>query len=136
MTTYVDTSAAGKLLIEEAESSVLRAYFDALVSNNVRIVSSFLLETELRRIAVRHGLSQAGASAVLDRFELLDPDRAVFAEAGLLPGANLRSLDALHIATAIRVEADAVVTYDVRMADAARGVGLRVVAPCVEAGVP
>jgi len=53
----------------------------------------------------------------------------LFREAGLFPGAALRSLDALHLAAAVRLGADAVVTYDARMATSARGLGLAVVAP-------
>ncbi|TDE12267.1 toxin PIN [Jiangella asiatica] len=50
-------------------------------------------------------------------------------EADLLPGRQLSSLYALHVAVAIRVEADEVVAYDARQAEAARAAGLRVVAP-------
>ncbi len=129
MTAYADTSAAAKLLVDESESAALGAYLDGLVSDGVPLVSSLLLETELRRLAVRHRLNQAAVSDVLDRFDLFEPDRAIFVEAGLLPGAGLRSLDALHIVVAVRLEADVLVTYDVRQAESARLVGLRVVAP-------
>ena len=47
----------------------------------------------------------------------------------MLPGANLRSLDAIHVAAARFGGVDAMVTYDRRQADAARAVGLAVVAP-------
>jgi uncharacterized protein len=50
-------------------------------------------------------------------------------EHGRLPGVRLRSLDALHLATVIRIGVDAVVTYDSRMADPARSLGLAVLAP-------
>jgi hypothetical protein len=129
LTAYTDTSAAAKLLVDESESAALGAYLDGLVSDGVPLVSSFLLETELRRLAVRHRLNQAVVSDVLDRFDLFEPDRAIFVEAGLLPGAGLRILDALHIVVAVRLEADVLVTYDVRQAESARLVGLRVVAP-------
>lgn len=129
MTAYADTSAAAKLLVDESESAALSAYLDGLVSDGVPLVSSVLLETELRRLAVRHRLNQAAVSDVLDRFDLFEPDRAIFVEAGVLPGAGLRSLDALHIVVAVRLEADVLVTYDVRQAESARLVGLRVAAP-------
>lgn len=129
MTVYVDTSAAAKLIVDESESPALSAYLDGLVSEGVPLVSGVLLETELRRLAVRHRLSQAAVSDVLDRFDLYEPDRAIFVEAGLLPGASLRSLDALHIVVAVRLEADVLVTYDVRQTESARLVGLRVIAP-------
>lgn len=59
----------------------------------------------------------------------LEPDRSLLHEAGILPGAHLRSLDALHAATALRVEASMMVAYDGRQRDAAEAVGLRVIAP-------
>ncbi len=129
MTVYVDTSAAAKLIVDESESPALSAYLDGLVSEGVPLVSGVLLETELRRLAVRHRLNQAAVSDVLDRFDLFEPDRAIFVEAGLLPGPSLRSLDALHIVVAVRLEADVLVTYDVRQTESAQLVGLRVVAP-------
>ena len=52
-----------------------------------------------------------------------------FREAGLLPGENPRSLDALHLAAGVRIGVDAVVTYDDRMAAAAGTLGPTVVTP-------
>jgi predicted nucleic acid-binding protein len=66
---------------------------------------------------------------LLDRVALVEPNRSLVAEAGLLPGPHLRSLDALHIATALRLDASAVVTYDHRLSKAARTVGLATTAP-------
>ncbi|PSL03613.1 hypothetical protein CLV30_10794 [Haloactinopolyspora alba] len=132
MTVYVETSAAAKLLVDEQESSALAAFLDGLGPNDA-LVSSVLLETELRRLAVRENLSQAHVTDLLDRFDLYDMDRAVFVEAGLLSGAHLRSLDALHIAVAVRVEAAVMVAYDVRQTEAARAAGLRVIGPTAAA---
>ncbi|MEN2740535.1 type II toxin-antitoxin system VapC family toxin [Microbacterium sp. X-17] len=123
---YLDTSAIGKLLIEEAESDALAAWAD---DNDAALLGTFLLETELRRVAVRHGIHQAAATAVLEHVSLFDVPPSLYREAGLLPGRHLRSLDALHIASAIRLEADILVTYDVRLADAANDAGLIVTAP-------
>lgn len=129
MSAYVETSAAAKLLVEEAESAALAEYLDAQRGAGLPLVSSLLLETELRRLATRAGVGQGRVTAVLDRFDLYEPDRATYVEAGLLPGAVARSLDALHVAVAIRVEAEELVAYDHRQAEAARAAGLRVVAP-------
>lgn len=123
---YLDTSAAAKLLVEEAESAQLAAWADGA---EVGLVATHLLETELRRFASRHGLSQADVSAILARVDLYDLPPSVFREAGLLPGPGLRSLDALHLAASIRLDAEALVTYDVRLAEAAQDMGLRVYAP-------
>ncbi len=128
MTLYLDTSAAAKLLVDETESEALATYLDATVVDH-EVVSSALLETELRRLAVRLALDQSAVTDLLARVDLVDPPRSLFHEAGLLPGTRLRSLDALHLATALRVDADAVVGYDARLLDAASSVGLGVHSP-------
>lgn len=128
MSVYLDTSAAVKLLVQEQESDALADYLDGLDAGDAP-VSSALLETELRRVAGRENLSQSAVSQVLARVALVEPGRSLFYEAGLLPGAFLRSLDALHLATALRLDAAAVVAYDVRLLRSARELGLEVVSP-------
>lgn len=128
MTLYLDASAAAKLIVDEAESEALVTYLDGTAHEH-ELVSSALLETELRRLAVHLELDQSAVTEVLTRVDLVDPPRSLFHEAGLLPGTHLRSLDALHLATALRVDADAVVAYDARLLDAARSVGLVVRSP-------
>jgi len=126
---YLDTSAAAKLLVEEADSDAVVAYLERAVEGGDVVGSSHLLETELRRFAIRLAIPQEHVTLVLERLDLLVPDDDVFRTAGLLPAASLRSLDALHVAAALRWGADAVMTYDERQALAARAVGLDVVAP-------
>lgn len=128
MRVYLDTSAAAKLLVDETESDALAAYLDEAGAER-DLVSSALLETELRRLAVRLGLDQLAVTDLLARVDLVDPPRSLFHEAGLLPGTHLRSLDALHLATALRVDADTLIAYDARLLDAARSLGLRVHSP-------
>jgi len=125
---YLDTSAAAKLLVDEAESGALAAYIDEIGAEQ-DLVSSALLEIELRRLAVRLGLDQSAVTDLLARLDLVDPPRSLFHEAGLLPGTQLRSLDALHLATALRVDADTLVAYDARLLDAARSLGFGVHSP-------
>lgn len=129
MILYVETSAAAKLIIDEPESSRLAAHLDRAVDQDDGLLSSMLLETELRRLAVRTGVGQAVVTRLLERFDLLEIDRSLYREAGLLPGPNLRSLDAIHVAAALRANADAMVTYDLRQADAADSVGLSIQTP-------
>jgi len=124
---YLDTSAALKLVVAEAETAALAA---AIESERPDLVASILLETEMRRAAARaEGLTQGVVSQVLDGISLFEMARSTYWAAGMLPGRHLRSLDALHLATASTLDVDAVVTYDVRMADAARSLGLKVLAP-------
>lgn len=129
MILYIETSAAAKLLVDEPASSRLAARLDGAVDQDDPLLSSMILETELRRLAVRVDLAQAAVTHLLERFDLMETDRSLYREAGLLPGRHLRSLDALHLAAALRVGADVMVTYDRRQADAADAAGLPVLAP-------
>ncbi|WP_166974357.1 type II toxin-antitoxin system VapC family toxin [Brevibacterium atlanticum] len=123
---YVDTSALGALLVAQAESDAL---VDWLNGTSAELVSSDLLETELRRMAVREERDQAEVSVLLGGVSIAALDRAVFRSAGLLPMPYLRSLDALHLEAALRLDVDALLTYDKRLEEAARSVGLEVIAP-------
>lgn len=128
MTTwYLDTSAALKLLVEEAESPALARELDTLEPD---LVSCWLLDTELRRASQRTpDVTQSAVSQLLDGVSLYEVPASLFREAGLLPGPALRSVDAIHLAAAIRIGVDAVVTYDTRLTEAARALGMQVVAP-------
>jgi len=128
VTLYLDASAAAKLLVDEVESDALVAFLDETVDGQ-ELFSSAVLETELRRLAVRLELDQSAVTDLLARVDLVDPPRSVFHEAGLLPGRHLRTLDALHLATALRVGADTVVAYDARLLAAARTLGMSVQSP-------
>lgn len=124
---YLDTSAALKLIVGEAESHAL---IDAINGEAPTLVSSRLLETEMRRAVNRlTGLTQRHVAGVLDRVDLYDLPPGTFTQAGMLPGVDLRSLDALHLASAINIGVDAVVTYDLRLAEAAMDAGLVVRSP-------
>jgi predicted nucleic acid-binding protein len=122
---YLGTSAAVKLLVEEAESAALAQYLD---QPDVETVACLLLETELRRFAVRLEIPQSEVTAILDTTSLYEMPRSLYYEAGILAGRSLRSLDALHLAAAVRLGADAVVCYDTRMRDSAAELGLEVLA--------
>lgn len=123
---YADTSALGALLVPQVETQALLGWLDHVPA---RLVSSDLLETELRRMVVREGRDQANVSAILDGVSLAALDRATYRSAGFLPMTYLRTLDALHLEAAIRLDVDAVLTYDRRLGDSARAAGLDVIAP-------
>lgn len=129
MRVYLDTSAASKLIVKEPESAALIEYLDASVAAGHDLVSGLLLETELRRMAIRQDLSQTAVSDVLDRIQLALPDTLLYRDAGLLSGTHLRSLDALHIAVALRLDAREMITYDKVQTKAAWSHGLRTLAP-------
>ena len=123
---YFDTSAVAKLLIGEVESEHVRRW---VMDDAIEAVSSFLLETELRRVAWQQGLPQERASVVLSHFNLFEVYPWEWRAAGLIEARSLRSLDALHIGSAIRIDADALISYDDRMAAAAVRMGLPVIRP-------
>lgn len=128
MKIYLDTSAAMKLVVEEAESIHLEQALDAL-EPDVVLLSSWLLHTELHCAAIRRsGIEERAINGVLDPLVLLDLERSDLIDAPRL-GRGLRSQDAIHLAVAVRAAADAIVTYDQEQAAAARAAGLTVSAP-------
>lgn len=124
--TYLDTSAAMKLLIDEAESDVL---VHELTTTTRDLVASWLLHTELHCAAGRNPtlIEVDAITTVLDAVTLIDITRGDLLAAGT--HAPLRSIDAIHLATALRVGADEVLTYDNELSAAAKRAGLRVLAP-------
>jgi uncharacterized protein len=125
---YVDTSALLKLLKSETHSEALAAY----LADRDDLVSSTLLAVELRRSALRSlPRSLPRVDILLSRVEMIDMDDVVVESASRLPDPMLRSLDAIHLATAllIRDEVDVLLTYDERLADAARAHRLPAAAP-------
>ena len=129
MISYLDTSAAMKLLVEEAESAALVAYLQSSVDER-QILAAWLLHTELHCVANRHpdDVEIESVGVVLDTISLIDVSRGDLLTAGTLPG-RLRSNEAIHLAVALRVGADEMITYDAELAEASRGAGLTVVAP-------
>ena len=126
--TYVDSSALVKLAVQEAESAALRRF----LGRHRPLVSSALARTELTRAllplgpeAVRRG------RGVLARVDLLRINDRVLDAAGSLEPPELRSLDAIHLASAELLGSDlrSFVTYDERLAAAAVGRGFRVTQP-------
>lgn len=129
MILYLETSAAAKLLFEEAESPDLRGYLARSLDGGSGPVSSILLETELRQIAVREMLSQQDVTRTLETIDLLEPDRALFGEAGRMPGHGHGPLDAIHVVTALRAATDIFLSYDARQKATAEKAGLIVESP-------
>ena len=129
MISYLDTSAAMKLLIEEPESAALDNQL-ASAPENRRLVASWLLHTELHCAANRYpsGVDLDAVSVVLEVVTLVDLTRGDLLTAGTLPG-RLRSHDAVHLAVALRLGADEMITYDDELASAAAAAGLTVVRP-------
>jgi predicted nucleic acid-binding protein len=125
---YVDTSAALKLVVEEAESPAVAAYLSAAASKGDSLVASMLLYTELHCAARRRGLPTELVTSVLSGINLADVARSDLLYAAALPG-RLRNADAIHLATAIRLQTDALITYDGELGAAATEAGLTALSP-------
>jgi predicted nucleic acid-binding protein len=125
---YVDSSAWAKLLVDEPESSALVRWVDERLGAQDQFVSSHLIVTELHRLAGRVGAAATDVSAALSVVNLALPDPTTFRTAGLLPG-SLRSLDALHVASALELGTESFVSYDERQLAAAESVGIRTESP-------
>ena len=126
---YLDSSALIKLVFQEQETDALEAF---LRDRPVR-VSSALARVEVMRAArtVNDNLVTRHAAALLGAVELIAPHTGLLADAVRLEPLTLRSLDAVHLATAVALlpDIDGMVVYDRRLADAARHAGLTVWAP-------
>lgn len=129
MADYLDTSAFLKLVRAESGSEALRA---SLGHTPKERVSSALLRTEGQRAAARYGPAMLRRARVaLATVTLMALDDAVLDAAASLEPPEMRSLDAIHLASALELgdELDRFYCYDARLARAAASRGLNVVAP-------
>jgi predicted nucleic acid-binding protein len=127
---YLDTSAALKLLAQENDSAALATFYDAHTTSPW--VSSALLRIELIR-AVNRALPAALPEArdLLLAFDYITIDDEIVEAAMNEPDRMLRSLDAIHLATARQLGTDltSLITYDDRLASAAHAAGMIVTVP-------
>jgi predicted nucleic acid-binding protein len=125
---YLDTSALAKLVVTEGESSALRA---RLRGHGAELISNSIGAVELQRLAARVSREASSAAVLLlTRIDLLSLTPGALSAAAQLPPPEVRTLDALHIASAAELsDLEALVTYDHRMQTAARHYGLPVENP-------
>jgi predicted nucleic acid-binding protein len=125
---YLDSSAIVKLVVREPESLALRRY----LRRRRPLVASALARAEVMRAALPLGdpALRRGVE-VLRRIELVRVNDRVLSAAGLLEPVELRTLDAIHLATAALFEdtLGGLISYDPRMLEAARSMGWAAVAP-------
>jgi predicted nucleic acid-binding protein len=129
---YLDASAIAKLVTDEPESAALRQW----VGTHTRRLTSRITTVEVPRALRRKGpksveLAERALDAAFQAMTIVELDQGVAHAASQLDPPALRSLDAVHLASALVAgpELDGFVTYDLRLADAARTAGLEVVAP-------
>jgi predicted nucleic acid-binding protein len=125
---YLDSSAIVKLAVQEKESTALRRY----LRRRAPLVVSALARTEVARALLPLGPAavQRGHD-VLTSLELIRVTDRILLEAGSLLPAEVRPLDAIHLATMrqLGVSLRRLVTYDNRMYVTARALGIAAVAP-------
>ena len=128
MVAFCDSSALVKLILQEPESASLRQHLQAYS----RVAASELAAAEVVRAVRRRDSTKVGLARRLIRsLDLICLDSSVIQSAASLDPPELRSLDALQVASALRLSPlDPVfVAYDVRASRAASHAGLRTVAP-------
>jgi predicted nucleic acid-binding protein len=127
---YLDSSAIVKLVAPEPETAglvqTLRSDPDA--------ISSALAQVEVTRAVMRAGATRERASraaAVLERIALVPIEAGILGRAAELPPPDLRTLDAIHLATALLLRPDiaGLITYDGWLAGAAAAAGIAVLTP-------
>jgi uncharacterized protein len=128
---YADTSALAKLFISEPETSELRRWL--VTVDEPSLVSSALLGVELLRLL---GLALPAAVARAERFlgtdmDIVEITPTVLADAARLPPPRLRTLDAIHLATALDLGSavNVMLSYDKPLTRAARAAGIAVAHP-------
>jgi predicted nucleic acid-binding protein len=130
VTAYLDASALAKLVITEEETGALQRFLQRAPGPHV---TSALARTEVvRGVGLRRKEAIGEARSLLDGIDTLAVTRSIVDAAGHVASElGLRSLDAIHVASALELGEvlDVVVTYDRRMAEGARALGLQVASP-------
>lgn len=125
---YVDTSVFGRVMLEEPDKKAIQRDLAKFGQS----VASHLLRVELRRVARRERTVEE-ADRILDGVLLIPMDDDVLASAETISPPTVGTLDAIHLATAVRLakagELDALMTYDKRLAAGAKEHGLTVLSP-------
>lgn len=132
MNLYLDSSAAVKLFAAEAESPALASVVRELIGSGVgRLFLSRLTQLETVRSLRRKGEDPTVADRFFEAADLVDIRSKDFEKAQHVLPSSLRSLDALHLVSALRLSelGIAMVTYDRQLAEAAAAAGLRAISP-------
>jgi predicted nucleic acid-binding protein len=126
---YLDSSALLKLVVHETETPAL----EADLANRDGVVTSRLAVLECRRAARRasHPRVLQRVDDVFDALYLIEMTPAILEQAAALGPPLLRSLDGIHLATALSIDEPTLelITYDARLAAAAKAYGLVAVHP-------
>ena len=127
---YLDSSAILKLIVREPESASLLAFLAVEDERASSALASVEVAMALRKMEASQRVRER-AVEVLERISLIRMDELILEEAAAIELSSLRTLDAIHLASALALgnELSAVVTYDRRMAEGAILCGLETAAP-------
>ena len=125
---YVDTSALGRVLLDEPDKSAIKNALEGFE----RVIASRLLRIELRRVGLKRGLLDRAESLLAD-ISLITLDDQILTATETLTPASVGTLDAIHLATAVQLagagKLNALMTYDKGLAAGAREHGITVLSP-------
>lgn len=122
---YVDSSALVKLVIDEAESEAL----STILEGSTLVTSRIALVEVTRAVKLADAAALGECDRLLYSCTRLRVSDAVIARATALTSGTLRSLDAIHLATALGAGLTQMAVYDDRLADAAAAAGLAIIRP-------
>ena len=124
---YIDASALVKLVVDEPESVEMQRWY----VEGERVLTSLVGVIETRRAVARRAHDRAHLEHVIGAIEAVEITVEIALRAASIAPALIRTLDAIHLATALSLQPglDGFVTYDDRLATAARALGLPVVSP-------
>jgi len=125
---YLDTSVLGRVLLDEPDTAAIRRELGRFE----RHISSRLIRVELRRLGLLTDMLEH-AEGLIAGSVLIPLDETVLTAAETIAPSVVRTLDAIHLATAVRLasagQLDALMTYDKQLADGAREHGITVLSP-------
>lgn len=125
---YLDTSVLGRVLLDEPDTAAIRRELGRFE----RHISSRLLRVELRRLGLLKDMLEY-VDELLSGKVLIPLDETILTAAETIAPSVVRTLDAIHLATAVRLagagQLDALMTYDKQLAEGAREHGITVLSP-------
>jgi uncharacterized protein len=125
---YLDTSVLGRVLLDEPDTAAIRRELGRYELH----ISSRLLRVELLRLGLLKDMLEY-VDELLSGKVLIPLDETILSSAETIAPSVIRTLDAIHLATAVRLagagQLDALMTYDKQLAGGAREHGITVLSP-------
>lgn len=124
---YADSSALVKLVIAEGESSALDRELSQVPTTLV--VSRIAVVEVTRAVRLANPEQLPESERLMESCSLITVSEPILGLAKVVSSLRVRTLDAIHLATALHVAADTMAVYDEHLAEAAQAAGMRILAP-------